>query len=101
MAVDTVFNEQMRPAFVGEPAEVKRRLKAGHPEGWTKVCVGETGLILTVPEYLYEVKYAEVREMLKELLRKQNLPMYKRDPERLEIYLDSAARKIIEKVLGD
>lgn len=101
MAVDTVFDVNMRPAFVGEPTEVKRRLKASHPEGWAKVCVGETGQILTVPEYLYEVKYTEVRGMLKELLRKQNLPMYKRDPERLEIYLDSAARKIIEKVLGD
>lgn len=101
MTVDTVFNGQMRPAFVDDPAVVKRRLKAGHPEDWTKVCVGETGQIVTVAEYLYEEKFKEVRRLLKELMRKQTLPVYKRHPERLDIYLDSAARKIIEQVLGE
>lgn len=97
-SVDTVFNEEMRPVFVGDPDTVLRRLKSSYPESWNKVCVGETQKIVTIPEYLYRETWGEVVGMLEELLRKQDLPMYRRDPSRLEVYLEVTARKIIERV---
>lgn len=99
--VDTIFNEAMHPVFVNEPAEVKRRLRAPHPESWTRVCIGETQQIVTVTEYLYEEKYKDVLAMVQELLRKQGLAMYQRHPERLKVYIESAARKIIERAMQD
>lgn len=99
MTNDTVFSEMMRPVFVDTPAEVRRRLKARYPESWTKVCIGETQQIVTVTEYLYSDKYNDVLAVLKDILRKKDLPMYRRNPERLEIHLEVAARKIIERVL--
>jgi hypothetical protein len=99
VVMDTVLNEFMVPVFSNEPTEVKRRLKAGYSETWVKVLVGDTGVVVTVPEYLYAEKYSDILEMLRELLRKQDLPMYRRNPERLEIYLQSTARKLIERVL--
>lgn len=99
--MDTILNEVMRPVFVDDPSEVKRRLKAGHPEGWTKVLIGETGTVVSVTEYLYEEKYKEVLAMIDDILRKSELAMYKRSPERLRVYKESAARKIIERVLED
>lgn len=99
--MDTVYNQQMRPVFVDEPPEVLRRLKSKYPESWTKVCVGETATVVSITEYLYEDKYKNVLGMLNELLRKQDLAMYRRNPDRLKIYVESSARKIIETVLGD
>lgn len=99
--MDTVFNKFMRPVFSNEPAEVRRRLRAAYSDDWVKVCVGETGQIVTITEYLYEEKFTDVLTMLKELLRKQDLPMYRRNPERLDIHLNSTAKKIIERVLGE
>jgi hypothetical protein len=101
MTLDTVFNEGMRPVFVDDPSVVRRRLMASHPEDWTKVCIGETGQIVTVTEYLYEEKYRDVLAMLNELLRKQGLAMYQRNPERLKIYVEASAKKIIERVMKD
>jgi hypothetical protein len=101
MMADTVFNNEMIPVFVNESATVKRRLKAPYPESWIKVCIGETGIVVTIAEYLYAEKYIDVLAMLNELLRKQDLAMYKRNPDRLKIYVESSARKIIELVLKD
>lgn len=95
--VDTVFNLHMRPVFVDEPDEVHRRLKASHPDSWVKVCIGETGQIVTIPEYLYKDKYESVIGMIKEVLRKQELPMFRRDPKRLDEFIERTARKIIER----
>lgn len=101
MAVDTVFNEGMRPVFVDEPEEVMRRLKATHPDSWTKVCIGSSGIIVTVDEYLYKDKYTTTVKMLEELLRKHDLAIYRRSPERLKIYVESTAKKMIELILGE
>lgn len=94
---DTVFDNRGRPVFSQYPDEVKRRLKAPHSEDWVRVHVSETGAVVTVAEYLYQVKYIEIMEMLREILRKHDLALYRRSPERLDIYLESAARKIIER----
>jgi hypothetical protein len=101
MPADTVFNRDMRPVFVDERSVVRRRLKAGHPEDWVKVCNGETQQIVTITEYLYEDKYEDVLKMVDELLHKQDLAMYRRNPERLAIYKESAVRRIIERAMKD
>lgn len=101
VVMDTVLNGLMRPVFSGEPDDVKRRLRVGYSETWVKVLVGDTGDVLTISEYLYAEKYSDVLRMIKELMRKQKLPMYQRNEERLEIYLEAAAKRIIERVLGD
>jgi hypothetical protein len=99
--MDTIFDDQMRPVFNNEPEVVKRRLQAKYPENWEKVCVGETGQVVSVTEYLHGIKYTAVRKLLEDLLRRQSLPAFQRNPERLNIYLDSGARRIIELVLGE
>ena len=99
MTLDTVFNEGMRPVFVDDPSVVRRRLMASHPEDWTKVCIGETGVIVTITEYLYEEKYRDILAMVNDLVRKSGLPMYQRNPERLKVYIESSVTKIIERVL--
>jgi hypothetical protein len=99
--VDTVFDDSMKPVFTNVPEVVKRRLHASYPESWTKVCVGETGKIVHIEEYLYKEKFNGVVEMLDEVLRKRELPLYKRNPERFEVYLHSTARRIIEHVLEE
>lgn len=99
MTNDTVFSEQMRPVFVDEPSEVKRRLKAPFPESWSIVCIGETQKIVSITEYLYEEKFTDVLGVLKELARKESLPIFRKNPERLDIHLEIAAKKIIERVL--
>lgn len=98
---DSILNSEMRPVFVDIPSEVKRRLSVRYPKEWTHVFVGETMTAVTITEYLYEDKFRDVRDMLNELLRKQDLSMYKRNPKRLAIYVDASARKIIELVLKD
>lgn len=99
MTADTIFDDQMRVVFNAEPPEVKRRLNAKYPDSWVKVCVGTTGLVVSVEEYLYEDKYRDVLAMLRELLRKHDLPLYRRKPDRLETYLEATALRIIELVL--
>ena len=101
MAVDTVFNEEMRPVFVDEPNEVMRRLKAKFPETWTRVCIGSSGLVVTVDEYLYKDKYTTTVAMLEELLRKHDLAVYRKNPDRLKIYVESTAKKMILLILGE
>lgn len=94
---DTVFNDRMKPVFVDEPHVVKRRLHASHPESWSKVCIGETGLVVTIPQYLHAEKLSDIIMMLDELIRKSDLPMYKRNPARLKIYIESTAIRLIER----
>lgn len=99
--VDTALNEVMRPLFSHEPAEMKRRLRAGYSKDCHKILVGETGTTVSVTEYLYEEKYKDVLAMVTELVRRQGLPVYKRNPERLTAYIEGAARKIIERAMQD
>ena len=99
--IDTIFNEEMRPVFSDEPETVKRRLKAGFPDTWKKVLVGSTGLPVSIPEYLYEDKFNDVLRMIQDLIRRQDLAVYKRNPDRMKIYLEASAKKIIERVLED
>lgn len=102
MALDTVFNNNMRPVFVEEPETVRRRLTTyPYPTDWVKVCIGETGQIVTIAEYLYLEKYKDVLDMIKELLQKQGLSLYQRDPSRFDRYVERTARKIIERVLSE
>lgn len=96
VVVDTVLNEFMRPVFPGEPADVRRRLRAPYPEPWTYVLVGETKQVVTISEYLYQEKWETAIGMVKELLRKQSLSMYQRDPSRLESYIERTTRKILD-----
>lgn len=100
MSVDTVLNDRMRPQFVDEPHVVLRRLKAGHSESWTKVLVGATGLVVTVPEYLHGEKLETVEKALRDVLRASQLPMYKRTPAALDKHLRRTAERIIEVVEG-
>lgn len=97
--MDTALNEFMRPLFSHEPEEMKRRLRSGFSNDCTKILVGQTGTVVTILEYLYEEKYNDIMGMLKDLMRKQSLPMYQRNPERLEVYLQGAAKRIIERAL--
>lgn len=101
MSFDTVFSDRMKPVFTGEPAEVHRRLKARYPDDWTVVYIGASRTVTTIPEYLYKDKLESVIEMIRELLRKQGLPVYLRDPSRFDTYIERVARKIIEKVPED
>lgn len=96
--VDTVFDHFMRPVFVNEPAEVRRRLLKSYSEVWAKVCIGETQQIVTIPEYLYREKYDEVVKTLVELVEKKDLPMYKRDPARLRIHIERTATRLIQRI---
>lgn len=97
--MDTALNEFSRPLFSHEPEEMKRRLRSGYSHNCAKILVGKTGTVVTILEYLYEEKYSDIMGMLKDLMRKQVTPMYQRNPERLEIYLQSTAKRIIERAL--
>lgn len=96
---DIVCSTSMRPVFVGEPAEVRRRLKAPYPENWFKVLVGETQQLVTISEYLYEDKYSDVVEILQDLVKKKDLAMYKRQPEKLQIHIERTATRLIRRIL--
>lgn len=96
---DIVCSTNMRPVFVGEPAEVRRRLKAPHPENWFKVLIGETQRIVTISEYLYEDKYDDVVKTLQDLVAKKDLAMYKRDPKRLQTHIERTATQLIKRIL--
>jgi hypothetical protein len=99
VVMDTVFNEVMRPVFSGEPEEVLRRLRFGYSESWVKVCIGKTGQIVSISEYLYAEKYEMVVKTLEELLRKKDLAVFRRNPERLQEHLERTARKLIDRIL--
>ncbi|QBZ73612.1 hypothetical protein SEA_ROSAASANTEWAA_48 [Streptomyces phage RosaAsantewaa] len=99
--VDTVLNEFMRPVFPGEPDEVKRRLRHGYDDAWKYVLVGETKQVVTILEYLYADKYKDVTRLVKELLRKKDLPLYKRDPSILEQHIERTVKRIIERALAE
>lgn len=102
MAIDTVFNGEMRPVFAAEPPEVLRRLKSKqHPDTWEKVCVGETGRVITIPEYLYSEKYQDVQRIIKDVVSKSRLTMYERNPARLNVHIERTALRIIELILRD
>lgn len=98
MSVDTVFNGEMRPVFVDDPATVMRRLKAGHPESWEKVCIGSSGLVVTIPEYLYSDTYKTVQQLIRGVMKKQTFTLYKKDPARLDLEIERTARRIIELI---
>jgi hypothetical protein len=101
MKNDTVFNKDMRIVFSDEPHVVLRRLKHPYPETWSKVCIGDTELVVTIPEYLYRDTYKEVQGMLRGLVEQSKRPLYKRDPDRMDIHVQQLARKIIELVQKD
>jgi hypothetical protein len=101
LVVDTILNKWMYPVFIQEPAVVRRRLLAPYSDDWEKVCVGVTGQVVTITEYLYAEKFKDILGMVEELLRKKDLPMYRRDPERLKVYVEAATKKIIERALRD
>ncbi|WPJ30604.1 hypothetical protein [Streptomyces phage Psst1] len=94
--MDTVLNKFMRPVFPGEPDEVRRRLRSAYPEPWEFVLVGETKQVVTISEYLYQEKWETAVGLVKELLRKQGLAMYQRDPAKLEAHIERTARKILD-----
>jgi len=94
--VDTVLNEFKRPVFSSEPSEVRRRLRSPYPQGWEKVYIGETEQTITISEYLYQEKWDVAVRMLEELLKKQQLPMYQRDPSKLDMHIQRTARKILD-----
>lgn len=98
---DTILSEEMRPVFVGDPYDVRRRLLAPHGESWSKVLVGASGEVVTIAEYLYEEKYRDVIKMINEVLRKNELAMYQRNPDRLKTFIETTARKIIERAQKD
>lgn len=98
MSIDTVFNGEMRVVFCDDSHVVLRRLKAGHPESWSRVCIGETNKIVSIPEYLHGEMLADVQKLIKDVLRKQALPVYKRDPSRLDTYIQQTALRIIDLV---
>lgn len=99
--MDTVLNEFMRPVFPGEPNEVRRRLRAPYPQGWTYVLLGEEKRVISISEYIYQEKWDDAIRMLKELLRKQNLPIYQRDPSLIDRQIERTARKILDLGKGD
>jgi hypothetical protein len=101
MTYDTVFNGEMRVVFSDEPDVVLRRLKAKHPDSWMKVCIGETNLIVTIPEYLYREKFGAVEELVREVLKRRDLPMFKRHPERLDAHIQRTVHQIIKIAQGD
>lgn len=97
---DTVFNDQMRPVMSQEPADVRRRLLRGeYPEGWSKVLIGATGEIVTIPEYLFKEKYQTVVKTLYEILKKSGKPMYQNNPERLDEHIQRSAKRLINLIL--
>lgn len=97
--MDTVFNAQMAPVWSNEPAEVMRRLKYGHSDSWAYVCIGSTGKIVSVSEYLYADTYKMVVKELTELLDKKDLAMYRRSPERLQTLVERISRRLIDSIL--
>jgi hypothetical protein len=101
VVVDTILNKWGYPVFIQEPEVVKRRLLAPYSDDWAKVCVGSTAQVVTITEYLYAEKFKDILAMVEELLRKKDLPMYRRDPERLKLYVEAATKKIIERALRD
>lgn len=98
---DTVLSNEMNPVFVGDPYDVRRRLLAPHGESWSKVLVGASGDVVSIAEYLYEEKYKDVIRMIQEVLRKNELAMYQRNPDRLNSFIETTARRIIERVEKD
>lgn len=94
--VDIVLNAEGRPVFVEAPEVVRRRLKAGVPEAWVKVCVGETSQVLTIPDYLFGEKLKTAENLIWDILRKSERSVYKRDRKLLKAQVERAARKIIE-----
>lgn len=98
---DTVLSTEMRPVFVGDPFDVRRRLLAPHGESWSRVLVGATGDVVSIAEYLYEEKYKDTVRMINEVLKKSELSMYRRNPERLKSFIETTARRIIERAQKD
>jgi hypothetical protein len=99
---DTVFDDNMRAVFSREPAEVIRRLHhGGFPDNWTKVCIGATGVIVSVPEYLYGDLHSGIVKTLWELMEAREKPIYVRDPERFKKQVDRYARKLIERIRNE
>ncbi|QAY17193.1 hypothetical protein SEA_MADAMATO_75 [Streptomyces phage Madamato] len=94
--MDTVLSGFMRPVFSNEPAEVRRRLRAPYPQGWEHVLIGETKEIVTISEYLYQEKWETAVGMVKELLRKKDLPLYQRNPAKLDEHIERTTRKILD-----
>jgi hypothetical protein len=96
--VDTVLNENMRPVFVDEPSEVHRRLHHPYSETWVKVLIGETGQLVTIPEYLYKDTLKMVVKTLHEMASKKDLGTYQRNPERWEDLVNRTAVQLIKRI---
>jgi hypothetical protein len=99
---DTVFDDNMRAMFSREPADVIRRLQhGGYPDNWSKVCVGATGAIVSIPEYLYGDLHKGIVNTLWELMEAREKPMYVRDPDRFKTLVERHARKLIERIRNE
>lgn len=99
--MDTILNELMHPVFAKEPDEVRRRLQHPYSETWSKVLVGETGQVVTIPEYLYKDLLVTVTKTLHEMADKQNLSMYQRNPDRWEEFVSRTAVQLIKRIRNE
>jgi len=96
--VDTVFDQRMHPVLAKEPHDVLRILTGPHPDTWSKVMIGETGTLVTIPEYLYKDLLVTVTKTLHEMAGKQNLGMYQRNPDRWEELVSRTAVQLIRRI---
>lgn len=95
---DTVFDVNMRVVCSREPADVIRRLQHGFPEDWVKVCVGATGVVVSVSDYLYGDLHGGIVKSLWELIEAREKAAYVRDPSRYEKLVDRYATRLINRV---
>jgi hypothetical protein len=91
----------MVPVVSKEPVDVLRILSRPYPETWCKVLIGETGQVVTIPEYLYSDTLKTVVKTLHELSAKQTLGMYQRNPERWEELVNRTAVQLIKRIRDD
>jgi hypothetical protein len=91
----------MYPVVSKEPDEIFRILSRPHPETWHKVLIGETGTLVTIPEYLYKDLLDMVVKTLHEMTAKKDLGMYQRNPERWEDLVNRTAVQLIKRIRED
>lgn len=52
MYFDAVLDENMQPLFNGTPEETKAWLENNETDNSVRVCIGESMVLVTVPEYM-------------------------------------------------
>lgn len=75
-----------------------RKLNRGYPETWEKVLIGETGILVTIPEYLFKETLVTTEKMLHELCAKQTLGLYQRNPDRWKEQVRRTAVQLIKRI---